>query len=227
MAWEAIDRNVPVVDRDAPPILPEAVRAKIRSFFPRYPTKRAVLLPALHVIQNALGYVPWQAMVEVAELLEIHPSDVIDTISFYTYFWIHPKGEKVITVCRGISCELMGGPAALDELKRRLGIDEHGTTPDGRYSLVTEECIGGCDFAPCMLINEKLHKGVKPERVEAILADPKNDHLNVPRSALFDGPKNGELTSGPPPGGGTSAAPENDAELVGTTSDVREMREAD
>jgi NADH-quinone oxidoreductase subunit E len=188
MALKTIDRITPVVDQDAPPLLTEAVRKKIRSFFGRYETKRAVLLPALHIVQNALGHVSPQAMIEIAELLEIHPSDVIDTISFYTHFWTQPKGEKVITVCRSISCELMGGNEVLEELKKRLGIDEHETTPDGRYSLVTEECLAGCDHAPCMLINEKLYKHVKPEDVAEILVDPNNDKIDVPRSDLFDAP---------------------------------------
>src|SRR3989338_8488979 len=124
MAWVAINRNEPVVDPNAPPVLNDAARDKIRSFFGRYETKRAVLLPALHFVQDALGYIPWQAMAEIADLLEIHPSDVIDTISFYTHFWTHPKGEKVITACRSISCEVMGGEGVLEELKRQLGIDE-------------------------------------------------------------------------------------------------------
>ncbi len=113
MGWKTLDRIQPVIDPAAPPVLGEAVREKIRSFFPRYESKRAVLLPALHIVQDSLGFVPWQAMVEVAELLEIHPSDVIDTISFYTHFWTHPKGEKVITVCRSLSCEVMGGGEVL------------------------------------------------------------------------------------------------------------------
>lgn len=188
MSLKTIDRITPVVDQDAPPLLTEAVSRKIRSFFGRYETKRAALLPALHIVQNVLGHVPPQAMIEIAELLEIHPSDVIDTISFYTHFWTQPKGEKVITVCRSISCELMGGNEVLEELKKRLGIDEHETTPDGRYSLVTEECLAGCDHAPCMLINERLYKHVKPEDVAGILADPNNDKIDVPRSDLFDAP---------------------------------------
>lgn len=190
MSWKTIDRITPVVDQDAPPLLTEAVRKKIRSFFDRYETKRAALLPALHIVQNTLGHIPPQAMVEIAELLEIHPSEVLDTMSFYTHFWTHPKGEKVITVCRSISCELMGGNEVLKELKKQLGIDEHGTTLDGKYSLMTEECLAGCDHAPCMLIGEKLHKHVKPKDIAKILADPNNDKVDVPRSDLFDAPKN-------------------------------------
>ncbi len=188
MAWTAINRNLPAYDADAAPILSDAVREKIRSFLNRYETKRAVLLPALHVVQHALGHIPWQAMAEVAELLEIHPSDVIDTISFYTHFWTHPKGKKVITACRSLSCEVMGGAEVLDELKKQLGIGEHETTPDGKYSLVTEECLAGCDHAPCLLINEKLHKCVEPGDIKKILADAANDEIDSPRSDLFDAP---------------------------------------
>lgn len=188
MAWKTIDRNVPVIDADAAPALSEAVRDKIRSFFPRYDTKRAVLLPALHIVQDALGSISWQAMAEIAELLELHPSDVMDTISFYTHFWTHSKGAKVITVCRSITCEILGGRAVLEELKQQLGIEEHQTTSDGRYSLATEECLAGCDHAPCLLIHERLHKRVKPEDVARLLADPDNDRITAPRSDLFDAP---------------------------------------
>ena len=220
MAWVAINRNEPVVDPKAPTVLSDAVRGKIRSFFDRYETKRAVLLPALHIVQDALGYIPWQAMVEIADLLEIHPSDVIDTISFYTHFWTHPKGEKVVTVCRSISCEVMGGTGLLEELKKQLGIDEHQTTKDGKYSLVTEECLAGCDHAPCLLINEKLHKRVNPQDVAKLLAEGSNDRISVPRSDLFDAP------AAPAAAGGGER---DDLAGVGggSTSDVREMREAD
>ena len=191
MAWKAVDRHTPVVDAGAGPVLSEAVRGKIRSFFDRYETKRAALLPALHVVQDALGHVSLSAMVEIAELLEIPPSAVLDTVGFYTHFWTHPKGSKVIVCCRSVSCEVMGGGAVLQAFKDALGIDEHETTPDGKYSLMTEECLAGCDHAPCVLINEKLHKRVRPEDVPALLADDDNDAIDVPRSDLFDSPRSG------------------------------------
>ncbi len=218
MAWKTINRLESVVGAGAPPALSEAVREKIRSFFTRYETKRAVLLPALWVVQNGNGHVSHQAMVEIAELLEIHPSDVLDTLSFYTHFWTHPKGKKVINVCRSISCELMGGARVLAELKKQLGIDEHGTSSDGRYSLVTEECLACCDHAPCMIINEKTHKQVRPEDVAGILADESNDRVTMKRSDLFDAPSSAPGGSG----GGVSVGGE-----IGLTSDVDEMREAD
>jgi len=188
MSWPAIDRNKPVIDPQAPPVLSEAVRKKIKSFLPRYETKQAALVPALHIVQDELGHVSYQAMKEVGEVLDIHPSVVMDTASFYTHFWTHPRGRKVITVCRSTNCELLGGARLLDVLKEKLGIDEHETTADGEYSLMTEECLALCDYAPAMLINEKVHKCVRPEDVDRILADPNNATLDVPRSDLFDGP---------------------------------------
>lgn len=196
MAWKTIDRNEQVIETDAPPVLSEAVRTKIQSFFARYDTKRAALLPALHIVQNTLGYISWQSMAEIAELLDIHPSSVFDTVSFYTHFWTKPRGQKVVTACRSITCELMGGKDVLAAIKSHIGIGEHETTADGKFSLATEECLAGCDHAPCLLINEKLHKCVKAADVPRLLDDARNDQLDVPRSTLFDAPANSDGTNG-------------------------------
>lgn len=193
MAWNVVDRNKPGAEQNAP-VLSDAIREKIRGFFPRYETKRAALLPALHVVQDELGHLSWPAMVEIAELLEIKASDVFDVVSFYTHFWSEPKGGKVVMVCRSITCEILGANQVLAECKRVLGIGEHETTADGKYSLVTEECLAACDHGPCMFVNERIHKRVQPEQVKSILADDKNDRLEVPRSNLYDGVTQGAVT---------------------------------
>src|SRR5262245_41526587 len=215
MAWQALDRITPAVDPQAPPVLSDAIREKIRSFFPRYETKRAALLPALHIVQDALGYVSYPAMLEIAQVLEIPPSQVIDTLSFYTHFWDHHKGKKVIVLCRSLSCQIMGADSVLEKLKEDLGIEEHGTTKDDQYSLLTEECLAACDHAPCMLINEKLHKKVSVEQVGKILKDPKNAEISMPRSDLYDAPKPAPVKN--------NAGSNGD---LPTTSDVREMKES-
>lgn len=189
MSWKALDRRKKVVDEKASPLLSDAVREKIRSFFPRYETRRAALLPALHVVQDALGHVDLQAMKEIAELLELPPAAVLDTISFYTHFWTHKKGRKVVVLCRSLSCQLLGADRVKEAIQAKLGIGEHETTEDGEYSFVTEECLAACDYAPCLLINERLHKCVRPEDVGKLLADPDNDRLSMPRSDLFDAPR--------------------------------------
>ncbi|MEK6644173.1 MAG: NADH-quinone oxidoreductase subunit NuoE [Planctomycetota bacterium] len=207
MAWQTVDRLTPVVDEKAPAVLSDAVREKIRSFFPRYETRRAALLPALHIVQDALGHVSLSAMKEIAEVLEIPPSAVMDTMSFYTHFWDHPKGKKVIVLCRSLSCQVMGADRVLAEVKDQLKIDEHGTTVDGQYSLLTEECLAACDHAPCMLVNEKLHKRIKPDDVGKIIKDTKNADVSMLRSDLFDKPAMASVD-------------------LPTTSDVKEMKDA-
>lgn len=189
MAWKAIDRVAPAADDAKEPLLSEAVKEKIRAFFPRYPSKRAALLPALHIVQDAYGYISHRAMRDIAELLEITPAQVLDTASFYTHFWTHAKGQKVIVCCRSLSCELTGGREVLAAIERQLGIKDHETTADGKYTLITEECLGACEHGPCMLIGEKLHSRVKPEDVPGLLADADNDRIDVPRSTIYDGPE--------------------------------------
>lgn len=214
MAWQALDRKTPVVDEKSAPVLSDAIREKIRAFFPRYETKRAALLPALHVVQDALGHVSPKAMLEIAEVLEIPPSQVLDTMSFYTHFWDHPKGKKVVVACRSLSCQIMGSEAVLDALKRELGAKEHGTSKDGQFALLTEECLAACDHAPCMLIGEKLHKSVKPGDVKAILKDAKNAVVEMPRSDLYDAPT-------------APVAPKTKSDAgIGKTSDIDEMKNA-
>lgn len=189
MPWKTLDRHAPHFDPEAPPLINAALKKKILDFVRRYETNLAALLPALHVAQETLGHLSDQALMEIAQILEIPPSRALDTASFYTHYWRKPRGRKVVMVCRSISCEVTGGREVLAECKRVLGIDEHETTPDGEYSLVTEECLACCDHGPCMLIGEKLHKRVRPEQVKDILADPNNDKIDVPRSNLYDGVK--------------------------------------
>jgi NADH-quinone oxidoreductase subunit E len=188
VSWRTIDRKTVPADHLGPG-LSDAVLRRIREFFPRYPTKRAVLLPALHIAQDALGYVSLRAMQEIAELLELTPAAVMDVVSFYTHFWTHPKGRKTIVLCRSLTCELMGGQDLLAALENKLGIGEHQTTPDGEWSLMTEECLAACDHAPCMQINEKMHRCVRVEDLDRLLAAPDNDQVTMPRSELYDAPR--------------------------------------
>lgn len=187
MSWKAVDRRHVAEDHQGPG-LSDAVKEKIRTFFPRYPNKRAVLLPALHIIQDANGYISLRSMREVAELLELAPAQVMDVVTFYTHFWTHPKGEKTIMLCRSISCQLMGQEKLQAAIEKKLGVHDHGTTADGKYSFMTEECLAACDHAPCLMINEKMHKCVRVEDLDGLLNDPNNDKIEFERSDLFDAP---------------------------------------
>jgi len=136
------------------PILGEPLREKIRVLLPRYPSKRAVTLPALHIVQEHLRCVPYQAMAEIAELLEITPAEVHDTMSFYGFFPQAPIGDVRVWICRSISCMLRGGDELLEHACRRLKIEPGETTTDGTLTVEYAECLGICDHAPAVLADD-------------------------------------------------------------------------
>lgn len=144
--------------------------AEIKAFFPRYPSKQAVTLPALHVVNEHLRCVPLQAVVEVAELLDLAPAQVQDTLTFYGFFKQDaPHGETRAWVCRSISCMLRGGEEVLDRMCHELGIQPGETTADGKLTLEFGECLGACEHAPCMLAGDELHKSLNHEKTKAFL----------------------------------------------------------
>jgi len=141
-------------------VLTPAMRAEIEAYFPRYPTKQAVTLPALHIINEHLRHVPQGVIPELAELLELSPAQIYDTLSFYGFFKSEPCGQVRAWVCRSISCSLRGGEEVLEALADKLGVAPGQTTPDGRVTLEFGECLGLCDFAPAMLANERVYKNL-------------------------------------------------------------------
>jgi NADH-quinone oxidoreductase subunit E len=138
------------------PALSEELREKIRAEFPKYANRQAVTLPALHLVHDALRCVPLEAIKEIAELLELHPSQVYDTMSFYGIFRTadRPLGKNRVWVCRSISCALRGGEELLEGLCSRYGLHPGETTADGKVTMEFAECLGACEGAPCMLVNE-------------------------------------------------------------------------
>ena len=151
-------------------ILDDELCQAIRAYFPRYPNHRAVVLPALHLVQERLGHVPLPAVVEIAELLELAPAQVYDTLSFYGFFkQDKPMGRVRVWVCRSISCAARGGEELLEYLCQRLGIRPGETTPDGRVTLEFAECLGACDHAPAILAGDIVLKQMTREKLDAWL----------------------------------------------------------
>jgi NADH-quinone oxidoreductase subunit E len=152
-------------------LLNDDVLDAIRAYFPRYPNRRAVVLPALHVVNEKLGHVPPQAVAEVAELLGLTPAEVQDTLSFYGFFkQQRPQGKLRVWVCRSISCAARGGEDLLEYLSEKLGVRPGKTTPDGRVTLEFAECLGACDFAPAMLAGDTLYKNLTKEKIDEFVA---------------------------------------------------------
>lgn len=151
-------------------ILTDEMVAAIRAYFPRYPNRRAVTLPALHVVHQRLRCVPLQAVVEIAELLDLAPADVQDTLTFYGFFkQDRPHGQTRAWVCRSISCMLRGGEEVLEHLCRRAGIRPGETSADGKLTIEAAECLGACEFAPCLLAGDELHQNLTPEKADEFL----------------------------------------------------------
>jgi NADH-quinone oxidoreductase E subunit len=177
MAWITENRRTAVIEKRAEPYLTEELKTELANkYFPRYPTKRAVLLPALHTIQHTYGWIPTQALVEVAACLELAPAEVMDTATFYEEYWLKPKGQYLIQVCRSLSCEICASNDLTRRVCQKLGIGLGETTDDGRFTLVELECLGACGDAPVALVNEVLHENLTPEALDSLLdnlpADP-------------------------------------------------------
>ncbi|UCD75847.1 MAG: NAD(P)H-dependent oxidoreductase subunit E, partial [Phycisphaerales bacterium] len=115
------------------------------------------------------GYIPHQAMIEIAVFLELQPADVLDTASFYEEFHTEPVGKHIIAVCQSVACEICGHEVLLDHLRRRLGIEPHQTTDDGKFTLLALECLGACDGAPCALIDDDRYDNLTIPRLDEIL----------------------------------------------------------
>ena len=153
-----------------PRILTDGMVARIEALVPRYPTKQALTLPALHIIHDELRHVPLEAVVEIAQLLDLAPAEVQDTLTFYQFFYQEkPHGKVRAFVCRSISCALRGGEQVLDHLCKKAGINPGETTSDGTITIEAAECLGACDFAPCMLAGSDLHKDLTHEKADAFL----------------------------------------------------------
>ena len=188
MAWITENRRTEVVERRAEPYLTDDMKIDIANkYFPRYPTKRAVLLPALHTIQHRYNWIPTQAMEEVAEFLGITPAEVLDTATFYEEYWLKPKGKYLIQVCRSLSCEICDSAALTNHCKKKLGIDVGETTADGQFTLVELECLGSCGTAPAALVNEVLHENVTPTELARLIdALPDDPHDQKDPSITWD-----------------------------------------
>lgn len=164
MAWITKDSAGAKVETRAEPYFTPAMRDKMtREILPRYERKQGATLPALHMIQHEYGWVPPQAMMEIADFLGLKPADVIDTASFYEEYWMKPKGEHLIAVCRSIACEFCDHKAITQACKDKLGIEVGETTDDGKFTLIEIECLGSCGTAPAVLVDETLHENVTPE----------------------------------------------------------------
>jgi formate dehydrogenase subunit gamma len=131
--------------------------------------KPGALLPILHAIQNALGYIPAESVPDIAKALNLSRAEVHGVISFYHYFRDTPPGKNTIHLCRAESCQAMGGRRLEQHVKNKLGIDFHETTADGKFSLEPVYCLGNCACSPAMQIGKDIYGRVSADSFDAAI----------------------------------------------------------
>jgi len=135
--------------------------------------KPGALLPILHGIQDALGYIPADSVPAIAQGLHLSRAEVHGVISFYHYFRDTPPGKQTIHLCRAESCQAMGGKHLEQHVKDHLGIDYHETTADGQFSLEPVYCLGNCACSPAMQIGDDIYGKVSAQSFDAIINEKK------------------------------------------------------
>ena len=166
MAYDAtFHRSARQLEDEGPPFAytPEN-RARFDEIIARYPPnqRRSAVLPALYLAQQQQGYITANAIRHVAGLLGITRADVEDVVSYYTMFYTRPVGKFVINVCRTLSCALNGAERVTEALTAKLGIAPGQTDASGTFTLVEVECLGACDRAPAVMVNDAWHECLKP-----------------------------------------------------------------
>ena len=139
----------------------------------RYPpgTESSLVLPCLRRIQEDRGYVADSDIAELAAYIPVPRIQIEEVLAHYTQYRRAPIGRWHLQVCRNLSCSMRGAEGALGHLQRKLGIEPGETTPDGRFTLSTAECLGSCGTAPVLMVNDAYHENMSPARLDALLQE--------------------------------------------------------
>ncbi len=177
MAYDAtFHKSARPLDEDGPPFVYSAEnRARLDEIVQRYPAdqRRSAVMPALYLVQHQQGYITANAMRHVAERLGLTPADVEDVASFYTMFYTRRVGRFVLQVCRTLSCALNGAERVTEALAATLGVKPGETDPTGTFTLIEVECLGACDRAPVVMVNDAWHECLEPQDAAKLVDDLK------------------------------------------------------
>ncbi|MGM0368335.1 MAG: NADH-quinone oxidoreductase subunit NuoE [Actinomycetota bacterium] len=149
--------------------LKEHEQEKLEKILSKYRGNNNAVIPALREIQQSVGFLPVDAQRRVARGLNVPEKDVYGVVTFYSFFSMVPKGKYDIRVCMGTACYVKGGGKIVDKIKKELGIEPGQTTPDRKYSLQVNRCLGACGIAPVVVINDKILQKVDPKKIIDII----------------------------------------------------------
>jgi NADH-quinone oxidoreductase subunit E len=144
-------------------------RREIEAELAHYPNKRAVCIDAMKIVQRHRGWVSDEALADIAAFLEMSPDDLDGVATFYNLIFREPVGRHVVFVCDSVSCWIMGYERIREQLSKRLGIRLGETTADGRFTALPIVCLGACDHAPAMMIDNDLHQDLDEQKLDAVL----------------------------------------------------------
>ena len=150
-------------------LLSEKFYGAMKKLEPRYPSKVALLLPALHAAQDEHGWLSQDVMNEVAEYIEIHPAQVREVATFYTMYNLKPVGKYHLKICTNVACALRGAEKIVETCENKLGIKCGETTKDMKFTIHEEECLGACGTAPAMMLNDDYHENLSSQKIEKLL----------------------------------------------------------
>lgn len=158
-----------------PGVLDAAAREQIDLAVAQYRSQPGPLLQILHAVQDRLSCIPPAAVPLIADALNLSRAEVHGVVTFYHYFRQSPPGRRVVRICQAESCRSMHCDQLTEHAKRRLGVDFHQTTADGRYTLEPVYCLGNCACSPAIMIGDELHGRVTSERFDALIVDERGE----------------------------------------------------
>ncbi|MBI4557521.1 MAG: NADH-quinone oxidoreductase subunit NuoE [Candidatus Hydrogenedentes bacterium] len=150
-------------------MLTEEIKHEIEAEAERFERKQAACIEALRIVQMHRRWVDDESVRDIASVLDMSPDEVDSVATFYNLIYRHPVGRHVIRVCASVSCWLLGYERLLDHLIQRLGIAVGETTADGRFTLLLNQCLGACDHAPALMIDQDQYQDLDVANVEAVL----------------------------------------------------------
>ena len=151
-------------------MLTDELKREIAQELSRAEAPRQAIPDALKIVQRRHGWVSDEHLAELSGLLGLSIHEIDSVATFYNLIYRRPVGRHVILICDSVSCWITGYENLLAHLKQRLGVELGQTTADGRFTLLPVVCLGACDLAPVMMIDEDLHGRLTPEKIDAVLA---------------------------------------------------------
>jgi len=167
-------------------MLSENARNTIQALLPHYQTKQSAVIPALYLAQKDYGYLTDAAVREVAEILDMDPTEVLGVSSFYTLLYDHPVGKYVLQICDDLPCALRGAEEFADHVCRKLGVKSGQTTPDGMFTVERVMCLGACNKAPLMQVNLEFHENLTTEQADRLIEDLRSGKVTTPGKSAID-----------------------------------------